>query len=178
MAIYTKRGDRGETALYDPLAASTKRIPKDSLIIGAIGAVDEANSFLGVVLSGNSDRNLQKILKEVQNNLFNVGAILAGARLRFPISKTKKLERVIDRLEAKLPVLKTFILPGGSETAANLFFARALVRRAERAIVALSKTQNTSPQILIYINRLSDFLFMLAREQNAKTGMKEECWKK
>lgn len=178
MAIYTKKGDRGETALYDPLARSNIRIPKDSLRINAIGAVDELNSFLGIVLSGDSDRQLTALLKNLQNNLFNIGAILAGAKLAFSISQTKKLEKVIDRLEGKLPVLTTFILPGGRETAARLFFARTLVRRAERAIVALNRVGPVKPEIMIFINRLSDYLFMLGREANSKAGIKEEQWSK
>lgn len=178
MAIYTKKGDRGETALYDPLAASTKRIPKDSLRINTIGAVDELNSFLGIVISGSSDRELINLLKEVQNNLFNIGAILAGAGVSFSVDEVKPLEKVIDKLEGKLPVLTTFILPGGSETGSRLFFARAQVRRVERAIVALSRKEDIKPEILIYINRLSDFLFMLARGENARAKIKEETWRK
>ena len=178
VAIYTKKGDRGETALYDPLAASTRRIPKDSLRIGAIGSVDELNSFLGIVLSGSTDKELNKLLKELHNNLFNVGAILAGAKLPFGLAKTKRLEKVIDKLEGALPVLRTFILPGGSECASRLFFARALARRAERAIVSLNKEEEVRSEILIYLNRLSDFLFMLARGENAKEKIKEEIWKK
>lgn len=178
VAIYTKKGDRGETALYDPLAASTRRIPKDSLRINAIGAIDELNSFLGIILSGSKDKYLNKLLKEVQNNLFNIGGVLAGAKLPFLISKTKKLEKVIDKIEGTLPVLKGFILPGGGETPARLFFARALVRRAERAIVSLSREESVKPEILIYLNRLSDFLFMVARNQNAKEKIAEESWKK
>lgn len=178
VAIYTKKGDRGETALYDPLARSNIRIPKDSLKVNAIGAVDELNSFLGIVLSKSEDVNLNNLLKEVQNNLFNIGATLAGAKVSFPISKTKKLEKVIDKLEGRLPVLKNFILTGGSETAARLFFARALARRVERAIVALNREEEVRPEILIYLNRLSDFLFMLARGENARVKIKEESWKK
>lgn len=178
MAIYTKKGDRGETALYDPLARSNIRIPKDSSRIAAIGAVDELNSFLGIALSGIKDKNLIKLLKELQNNLFNIGAILAGAKLHFPISKTKKLEKVIDKLEGKLSVLTTFVLPGGGETASRLFFARALARRAERAIVALNRVDSVKSEIMIFINRLSDFLFMLGRNENAKSGFEEEKWQK
>lgn len=178
VAIYTKKGDRGETALYDPLARSNIRIPKDSLRINTIGSVDELNSFLGIILSGSRDRDLNRLLKEVQNNLFNIGATLAGAKIDFTISKTKKLEKVIDNLEGSLPVLKTFILPGGSEVSARLFFARALARRAERAIVSLNKEEEVRPEVLIYLNRLSDFLFMLARGQNSKAKIKEESWQK
>lgn len=178
VAIYTKRGDKGETALYDPLARSNIRIPKNSPRIAAIGAVDEFNSLLGIVISGSKDRNLNEHLKKVQNDLFNIGAILAGAKLSFGAAKAKKLEKVIDILEGKLPVLKGFILPGGGEVAARLFFARALVRRAERGIIALNRAEPVRPEILVYINRLSDYLFMLAREQNSKAKIKEESWRK
>lgn len=178
VAIYTKKGDQGETALYDPLARSNIRIPKDSPRINAIGCLDELNSFLGIVLSESSDINLTALLTKVQNNLFNIGAILAGAAISFSATKAKDLEKTIDKLEGRLPVLKTFILPGGSVTASRLFFARALVRQAERAIVALNRKEPVRPEILIYINRLSDFLFMLAREQNSKAKMKEQTWQK
>lgn len=178
VAIYTKKGDRGETALYDPLARSNIRIPKDSPRINAIGCLDELNSFLGIVLSESSDINLTALLTKVQNNLFNIGAILAGAAISFSATKAKDLEKTIDKLEGRLPVLKTFILPGGSITASRLFFARALVRQAERAIVALNRKEPVRPEILIYTNRLSDFLFMLAREQNSKAKMKEQTWQK
>ncbi len=169
MAIYTKKGDTGETSIF-----SGKRTLKSSSRIRAIGAIDEANSFLGVVIS--EDRELTE-LKEVQRNLFAIGSILAGALLRFPKTRTKKLEKAIDKAEGKLPVLRNFILPGGSPKAAKLFFARTLVRRAERVIVSLNKKEPLKPEILFYLNRLSDYLFMLGREVNFKEGVKEEAWK-
>ncbi|OGM81404.1 ATP:cob(I)alamin adenosyltransferase [Candidatus Woesebacteria bacterium RIFOXYB1_FULL_40_26] len=168
MAIYTKRGDRGETSLYDPRNSQYIRISKDSLKIAAIGATDELNSFLGII--GN--------LSFIQKDLFTINSILAGAHLRFPTSKTKKLERQLDKFEGSLPVLKNFIIYGGGKVGSFLFFARALSRRAERAVVALSKIEEIKPEILTYLNRLSDFLFMLARDSNYKEGIKEEVWKK
>lgn len=140
----------------------------------AIGAIDEVNSYLGIILSGTSRL---KQLKDIQRNLFSIGSILAGAPLRFPKSKTKTLERQIDRIEGRLPVLKNFILPGGSGVGAKLFFARALARRAERALVKLDRKTPLKPEILVYINRLSDYLFMLAREVNHEEGIKEEAWR-
>jgi len=169
MAIYTKKGDKGETSVF-----SGKHLSKSSIRIAAIGAVDETNSFLGIILS--EDPKLTQ-LKDIQRNLFALGSILAGAPLRFPKSRTKKLEKAIDRAEGSLPVLKNFILPGGGRVGAKLFFARTLARRAERALVSLNKKEPLKPEILVYLNRLSDYLFMLAREINYKSGIKEESWR-
>jgi cob(I)alamin adenosyltransferase len=169
MAIYTKKGDRGETSIF-----SGKKLPKSSLRIKTIGAVDEVNSFLGMVIAEAPEL---KDLKEVQRNLFSLGSILAGAPLRFSKAKTRKLEKEIDRVEGKLPVLKNFILPGGGKVGSKLFFARTLVRRAERALVSLNKKEPLKPEILVYINRLSDYLFMVGREVNHKEGIKEEVWR-
>jgi len=169
MAIYTKKGDKGQTSIF-----SGEHLPKSSLRIKTIGAIDETNSFLGIVLSGAPEL---KDLKEVQRNLFAIGSILAGAHLGFPKSRTRKLERQIDRMEGELPVLKNFILPGGGKTGARLFFARTLARRAERALVSLNKKEPLRPEILVYINRLSDYLFMVGREVNRKEGREEEVWR-
>ncbi len=176
MAIYTKRGDRGETSLYDKNSRQNIRVSKNSLRIEAIGAIDEANSFLGIISS--RDANLGKEIKEVQRNLFTIGGVLAGANLRFSKTKTKKLEKKIDKLEGELPVLKNFILPGGSEISSHLLYARTIVRRAEREVVALDKKEKVSPQILSYLNRLSDYVFMLGRLVNALSGIKEETWRR
>lgn len=176
MAIYTKRGDRGETSLYDKMSRQNVRVSKNSLRIRTIGAIDELNSFLGVVVANSSDSVLVKRIKEIQRNLLTIGSILAGSPLRFSRSKTKRLEKTIDRLEGKLPILKNFIVPGGSQVAAHLQYARALARRAERLVVALSEVERVKLQILVYLNRLSDAIFMLAREANAKAKIKEEVW--
>ena len=169
MAIYTKKGDRGETSIF-----SGKHLPKSSLRIKSIGAVDEANSFLGIVIS---EAPQLKELKVVQRNLFAIGSILAGAPLRFPKSRTRALEKELDRMEGELSVLKNFILPGGGKTGAKLFFARTLARRAERALVSLNKREPLRTEVLVYINRLSDYLFMVGREVNHKEGIKEEVWR-
>ena len=176
MVIYTKRGDRGKTSLYDEASAQKERVTKDSLNIHAIGAVDELNSFLGITISFSENQKLNTQLKKVQRNIFTIGSILAGSKLRFFKTKTKRLEKEIDELEGDLPVLKNFVLPGGSRLAAHLQFARALARRAEREVVSLSVLEPVKPQILMYLNRLSDYLFMLARDANYKAGVKEEVW--
>jgi cob(I)alamin adenosyltransferase len=176
MTIYTKRGDKGKTGLYDEASTQRERVSKDTLRIRAIGAVDELNSFLGLAISFSEDQKLNTQLKEIQRDLFTIGSILAGSKLRFFKTKTKRLEKVIDKLEGDLPVLRNFVLPGGSQVASHLQFARALARRAEREVVSLSVLEPVKPRILMYLNRLSDYLFMLARDVNKKTGVKEEVW--
>lgn len=177
MAIYTKRGDKGKTSLLDENNTQRKRVSKDSLKINAVGAIDELNSSLGIAASFCKEQKTGKLIEDVQKDLFKIGSIIAGSKLRFTKTKTKKLERIIDELEGKLPVLKNFILPGGSKFASHLHFSRSLSRKAERKVVALSKKNKLKPQILTYLNRLSDFLFMLAREANHKKGTKETFWK-
>ena len=178
MVIYTKRGDKGETSLFDKEARQNIRISKDSLRIRAIGAIDEANSFLGVCVSLSEDKKLNNLLSGIQGDLFRIGAILAGAKLRFSASKTKKLEKEIDLLEGTLPVLKNFILPGGDPLAAHLQVARTMVRRAERQVVRLNQTEPIKPEILSFVNRLSDLIFMLARKVNYERDIKEKVWKR
>lgn len=162
--------------MYDASGAQRERVSKDSLIVEALGAIDELNSFLGIAKTQSNDTKIQKIIGEVQKNLLTIGSITGGSNLRFSRAQTKKLERMIDGLEGKLPILKNFVVPGGSVTAARLQYARALTRRAERRIVALSNTQITKPSILIFMNRLSDFLFMLARKVNADLKIPDEVW--
>lgn len=168
MAIYTKTGDKGSTKVFDKKTGQLTQISKDSCKIAAIGAIDELNSFLGIV--GN--------LTEIQGNLFTINSILAGSHLRFSKSKTKKMEREIDKWEGSLPVQKNFIFYGGTPRAALLFYGRALCRRAERSLVEFSKEQKVHEAITIYINRLSDYLFILGRAENFKTGQKEIAWKR
>jgi cob(I)alamin adenosyltransferase len=177
MVIYTKRGDKGETSLYDKKNAQRIRVSKESLIVNTLGSVDELNSSIGIAASFCKDKKTRILLEEVQRDLLRVGSIIAGSKLRFSKTKTKKLERVIDNLEGNLPVLKNFVLPGGTKLASHLHFSRSLSRRAERAVVSLSKETEIKEQILTYLNRLSDFLFMLSREANHKEGRKDATWK-
>ncbi len=167
MAIYTKTGDKGETKVFDKKSGALIGIKKDSCKIKSIGAIDELNSFLGIVGD----------LTEIQGNLFTINSILAGGKLRFTKTKTKKLEKQIDKWEGELPVQKNFIYYGGTPRASLIFYARALARRAERSLVEFSKEQKVPDSILIYMNRLSDYLFMMARSINHKEGYKEKFWK-
>ncbi|OGM02457.1 ATP:cob(I)alamin adenosyltransferase [Candidatus Woesebacteria bacterium GWA1_41_8] len=176
MVVYTKTGDKGETGLFRPGANKKIRVSKDSTKINALGAVDELNSFIGVTVAASANKELKKTLNNIQRNLLTLGSILAGSKLRFFASKTTQLEKLIDKMDKELPPLNNFILPGGSVTAANLQFCRSLTRRAERALVALNKIEPVKPQILKYINRLSDFFFMLARQANFDEGVADVVW--
>lgn len=158
MAVYTKTGDKGQTSTF-----GGKRISKSSKLISTIGAVDELNSYLGIVGG----------LVEIQRNLFTINAILTGAKLAFPADAVQIMETQIDEIEGKLPVQKNFIIYGGTDRAVKLFFARALCRKAERKLVDL-KAKN---HLIVYLNRLSDFLFILARKENLLRGKSETFWK-
>ena len=167
MSVYTKTGDKGKTGIFNG-----KRVSKSSKLIQAIGAIDELNSYLGVVNTGYKDIKLI----DIQKNLFTINAIIARSDLAIPKDATKKLEREIDEMEGKMPVLANFIIYSGVPRATKLYFARALARRAERSLVDLGfKIQDL--RILPYINRLSDYLFTLARYTNFKKKVKEELWK-
>lgn len=168
MAIYTKTGDKGETKVFDRKTGELTGISKASCKIAAIGAIDELNSFLGVVGD----------LTEIQGDLFTINSILAGSKLRFTKAKTKKLEKQLDKWEGSLPVQKNFIFYGGVPRASQIFYARALCRKAERELVAFSKEQKIPEAIVIFFNRLSDYLFMLARSENHKAKIKEKFWKR
>jgi cob(I)alamin adenosyltransferase len=176
--IYTRAGDGGETSLGDG-----SRVPKLDCRIGAFGAVDELNSALGVVLA---ERELPERLREplelVQNELFDVGADLCVPfgvtdRLRVEQSQVDRLEALCDELNAELPMLKSFVLPGGTEAAARLHVARTICRRAERDALAADGEHGINPLVLAYLNRLSDFLFIAARTANAAAGRDEPLWK-
>jgi len=178
MAIYTKRGDKGETGLYQEDASKDERVSKDSLKIEALGTIDELNSFLGIAISYSEGETIRNYLVDVQGNLLTIGSIIAGSKLRFSKINTKRLERAIDVMEGTLPVLKNFVFPGGARLAAHIHYARSLSRRAERKVVALSKVGRISPNILTYLNRLSDYLFMLARKANKDAGVRDKVWKR
>ena len=168
--IYTRTGDAGETALAD-----LSRVPKTHPRVEAYGAVDELNAQVGLALAAPLPAELAEVLTRVQNELFDLGADLArpgDEGLRVTPAQVEALERDCDRFNAGLPTLKSFVLPGGSEGAARLHVARTVCRRAER--VAL-RVDDASPTSIVYLNRLSDLLFILARAANA--GADEPLWK-
>lgn len=175
--IYTKTGDGGETALGDG-----RRVAKFSARIKAIGAVDEANSAIGVARL-DTEGDTDAMLARIQNDLFDLGADLcapedgrkAEGRLRVAGSQVERLEREIDALNAKLAPLTSFVLPGGTALAAHLHLARAITRRAERLIAELASVEPVNPAALAYANRLSDHLFVLARAAN-DGGMGDVLW--
>lgn len=175
--IYTRGGDAGETSLGDG-----SRVSKLDERIAAYGASDELNSAIGVVLAGGCPPDLAEVLLRVQNELFDLGADLSvpiehDGRLRVTQDQVDRLEADCDRFNAGLPELKSFVLPGGGETAARLHVARTVCRRAERdALVAAEATQ-VNPLTVVYLNRLSDLLFILARAANAADGHEEPLWR-
>jgi cob(I)alamin adenosyltransferase len=179
MAIYTKKGDRGTTSLYGENVARRK---SDQRIV-AYGTVDELNSQLGLVLGFLTGRNrkLDGHITSIQQDLFEIASTLASPNTTLPFTiemdRVRRLEKLVDELEGTLPALANFIFPGGSRTASLLHVARSVCRRAEREIVALSEKEDVDDVILIYINRLSDLLFMLARWANHLEGKKEKVWK-
>ena len=176
--IYTRGGDAGETSLGDGQRAS-KLDPR----IRAFGAVDELNSQIGVVLAaGDVPDDLRATLTRVQNELFDLGGDLSvpldarGERLRVAQSQVDALERDCDRVNAGLPELRSFVLPGGTDVASRLHVARAVCRRCEREALAAAQEVELNPLALVYLNRLSDLLFILARAANAASGADEPLW--
>jgi len=175
--IYTRAGDAGETSLGDG-----SRVSKLDCRIGAFGSVDQLNSALGVVLAGEVPDDLREPLGRIQNELFDVGADLSvpwgvSDRLRVDQASIDRLEELCDRFNADLPELRSFVLPGGSETAARLHVARTLCRTAEREALLASQEVELNPLVLAYLNRLSDLLFILARTANAREGVDEPLWR-
>jgi cob(I)alamin adenosyltransferase len=167
--VYTKSGDGGETGLGDG-----SRVPKDAPRVEAYGEVDELNAVIGLVTATCPDCPEAALLRGVQNDLFDVGADLCVPQteseevkgLRVVPAQYERLEQAIDRLNEGLQPLRSFVLPGGTPAAAYLHLARTVCRRAERAVVALTRSAKVNPHALIYLNRLSDFLFVLARIAN------------
>jgi cob(I)alamin adenosyltransferase len=177
--IYTRGGDRGETSLGDG-----SRVSKLDPLISAYGAVDELNSVVGVVLAVGVPDRMTGPLERVQNELFDVGADLSvpvddrgPGRLRVTQAQIDGLERLCDEFNAELPELRSFVLPGGVEPAALLHVARAVCRRAERDALAAGRERSVNPLVSVYLNRLSDLLFILARAANAAAGEDEPLWK-
>jgi cob(I)alamin adenosyltransferase len=178
LKIYTKTGDKGETSLF-----GGERVSKDELRIEAYGTVDELNSVVGSARAFNDSAEMDDILGEIQYRLFVLGADLAtppgGRNTSVPRISGRDVafvEKKIDEIEAHLDPLKSFILPGGSKTASLLHLARTVCRRAERLVVSLRKRGETSEETVIYLNRLSDFLFVLARYANKTGKVAETLW--
>jgi cob(I)alamin adenosyltransferase len=174
--IYTRGGDRGETSLGDG-----SRVPKLDCRIAAFGTVDELNSQIGLVLAGSVDERIREVLERVQNELFDVGADISvpfgvgDGRLRVSQEQIDRLESDCDRFNAGLTELRSFVLPGGTEAAARIHVARAVCRRAERGVLEAAEQVELNPLVLVYLNRLSDLLFILARTANVDGD--EPLWK-
>jgi cob(I)alamin adenosyltransferase len=176
--IYTKTGDQGETALGDG-----RRVVKDHPRVAAYGSVDELNAVLGLLLADPAAPEAD-LLRGIQNDLFDVGADLcvppaaneaAGQRLRVQPEQAARLEAAIDRLNAALAPLTSFVLPGGQPQAAWCHLARTVCRRAERDVVTLMRSETVNPQVIVYLNRLSDLLFVLGRVCN-DNGRADVLW--
>lgn len=181
MKIYTKGGDKGTTGLV-----GGTRVAKDDLRVAAYGEVDELCAVIGTLRAGAPrDAGAPRLLAGVQRDLFAIGAQLADPaggiaekkeKAAIPDGRVEELEQEIDRREAELAPLRSFILPGGSPAGAALHFARTMCRRAERAVVALSRRETVAPPLLVYLNRLSDLLFVMARYENHVAGHAEDTW--
>ena len=178
MKIYTKTGDDGTTSLF-----SGGRVAKTHLRVEAYGTVDELNSVLGVARAHKPQPQTDEWLAHIQRQLLHMGADLATPLdakadwvVRIDAEAVNWLETTIDRMTAELPELKNFILPGGTPAAAHLHVARTVCRRAERLVVALQTDEPLGDYVLVYLNRLSDFLFTLARWENMQAGEPDEKW--
>ncbi len=170
--IYTRTGDDGTTGLGDGV-----RVKKDSARVEANGAIDELNSVIGVLLSGDVPKVVHEILTNVQHDLFDLGGELCiPGRVAVTGEQVKRLETTLDKLNADLAPLKEFILPGGAPSAAMCHLARTVCRRAERRVIHLGNTESVSPITVKYINRLSDLLFVIARYLNTQAGHPDVLW--
>lgn len=179
--LYTRHGDKGETSLF-----GGERVPKDSLRVEAYGQIDQLSATIGLLVVSLPDDEVAGELRQVQNDLFDLGAELAtppDSRLQYKLPQLigepdwRRLERLLDAYDAQVPPLRTFVLPGGHETAARAHLARTTCRTAERAVVRLAHEEEVRADVLTYLNRLSDFLFVCARLLNHRTGVDEVTWK-
>lgn len=181
--VYTKTGDKGETSLF-----GGKRVPKFSLRVEAYGTVDELNSAIGVAIAHVSSSKYQvlrikKELIKIQHDLFDIGSSLANPNPKYPKEtsefiqkKVQEFEKLIDAMAEVIPDFQCFILPGAGKAGAHLHLCRTIARRAERRIIELSRKEPINPDIIIYVNRLSDMLFTMARFVNYKEKKKETIW--
>ncbi len=179
MKIYTKSGDQGETSLY-----GGKRVSKADIRIESYGTVDELNSYMGLLGDLEVNKGRKLLLKEIQDRLFTIGAALAAdpdkPKLKKPDlleSDVELLEREIDLMQEQLPEMKSFILPGGHQHVSFCHLARTVCRRAERLVILLTETDPVEIVIMMYLNRLSDFLFVLSRKMTMELGVEEIPWK-
>lgn len=180
--VYTMAGDKGETSL-----AGGRRVPKDDIRIEAYGTVDELNSFIGVLDNlHNIPSDIKEYLRVIQNKLFCIGAYLATDHPAYTTSKAAgltdsdiaRIEQVIDMLDSELPPLNAFVLPGGSRISSFAHVCRTVTRRCERRVVSLANDSYIDPNVLTYLNRLSDFFFVLARFNNIHNQIEEIFWNK
>lgn len=179
MKIYTKTGDQGDTSLIGGI-----RVPKSHNRVEAYGTVDELNSFIGVVRDMSVNEQRQDIFQHIQENLFVIGSLLAADPHKKPAylpnlqeEDVLELEQAIDRMQEELPEMKHFILPGGHPDVSHCHLARAVCRRAERAVVRLHEEEKVDVRIIVYLNRLSDYLFVLARYIGKEHQVAEIPWK-
>ena len=170
--VTTKRGDDGSTGMADGT-----RVLKSNLLVKAIGELDELNSWMGLLCSLDELNENKEYLQSIQNRLFDIGGILT-TKSEVPLEKQYllTLEKEMDNLNRKLPDLDNFILPGGSKESSFIHIARTVCRRAERSLIEANRSEKMEQSCLIYINRLSDFLFVLARKVNLNSGNEELLW--
>ena len=178
MRIYTKTGDAGQTSLY-----SGERVAKSDTRICSCGDVDELNSLLGMAVGKLSVEGSRALLRRIQNRLFNLGADLATTEkrsldARIDDAEIREMEIAIDAMDARMPELRAFILPGGTEGATWLHLCRSVCRRAERSVVRLQAESSVNPQVVVFLNRLSDLLFVMARFENFSAGVADVLWEK
>jgi len=178
MKIYTKTGDKGQTSLI-----GGTRVPKYHLRIETYGTVDELNSYIGLIMCQDIDPNYKQLLKEIQDRLFTIGASLAAdpekSKMKIPDlhdSDISLLENEMDLMNEILPMLKHFVLPGGNTVVSYCHIARCVCRRAERLTVELAKNSFVDERVSVYLNRLSDYLFVLARKLNMDFKAEENIW--
>lgn len=179
MKIYTKTGDQGTTSLF-----GGKRVSKSDLRIDSYGTVDELNSYIGLLRDQEVNEVRKHVLIEIQDRLFTIGSILAtepgNAKVRIPAlaeNDITYLEEEMDAMDAKLPPMKFFVLPGGHPSVSFGHVARTVCRRAERLVIALNNQETIDPLVIKYLNRLSDYLFMLCRMMAQELEIEETPWK-
>jgi cob(I)alamin adenosyltransferase len=178
MKIYTKTGDKGTTALF-----GGKRVSKADLRIETYGTVDELNSWIGLLRDQEVNAIRKDFLIEIQDRLFTIGSILAtepgNTKVKIPhliLDDVTSLEESIDKMDAVLPQMKSFILPGGHQSVSFCHVARTVCRRSERLVIALDETENVDPLVIQYLNRLSDYLFVLSRKMSQELNIQDTPW--